>query len=54
MLLGVELAGRRLEAADELASDDLALLLGVGDPPQRVEELVGRVDTRSWIPVAAT
>ena len=33
-----------LEGADELAADDLALLLGVVDPGQRVEELVAGVD----------
>ena len=33
-----------LEGADELAADDLALLLGVVDPGERVEELVGGVD----------
>ena len=34
----------RLEVADELAADDLALLLGVGDAGQRAEELVLGVD----------
>ena len=34
----------RLEGADELATDDLALLLGVDDPLERAEELVGGVD----------
>ena len=33
-----------LEGADELAADDLALLLGVADPVEGVEELVGGVD----------
>ena len=33
-----------LEDADELAADDLALLLGVHDPLERAEELVARVD----------
>ena len=33
-----------LEGADELAADDLALLLGVHDPLERVEELVAGVD----------
>src|SRR5207247_7035368 len=33
-----------LEHADELAADDLALLLGVGDAGQRVEEAFPRVD----------
>ncbi len=42
--LGVQLAGGRLEGADELAADDLALLLRVGDAGQRAEELVLRVD----------
>ena len=36
--LGDDLAGRLLEDPDELAADDLALLLGVGDPGERVEE----------------
>ena len=34
----------RLEDPDELAADDLALLLGVDDPGERVEELLGGVD----------
>ena len=34
----------RLERADELASDDLALLLGVADPGECVQELLPRVD----------
>ena len=34
----------RLEDADELAADDLPLLLRVDDALQRTEELVGRVD----------
>ena len=34
----------RLEDPDELAADDLALLLGVDDPVQRTEELLGGVD----------
>ena len=34
----------RLEGPDELAADDLALLLGVGDPGQRGEEPLGGVD----------
>ena len=33
-----------LEGADELATDDLALLLGVGDAGEGVEELLLRVD----------
>ena len=33
-----------LERADELAPDDLALLLGVADAGERVEELLARVD----------
>src|SRR5699024_2432685 len=39
-----DLAGGGLEGADELAADDLALGLGVGDPGERVEELLARVD----------
>ena len=42
--LGDEVALGLLERADELAADDLALLLGVGDPGERVEERVGGVD----------
>src|SRR6478735_10819881 len=33
-----------LEGADELAADDLALLLGVGDPGERLEELLLGID----------
>ncbi len=36
--------GRRLEGADELAPDDLALLLGVADAGEGVEELLLGVD----------
>ena len=39
-----ERLGGALEAADELAPDDLALLLGVGDAGERVEELLLGVD----------
>ena len=39
-----DLARRPLEGADELAADDLALGLRVGDPGQRVEELLRGVD----------
>ena len=39
-----DVARRLLEDADELAADDLALLLGVGDPGERGEELLARVD----------
>ena len=42
--LGDEVALGLLERADELAADDLALLLGVADPGERVEEDVGGVD----------
>ena len=42
--LGVDLARRRLEDPDELASDDLPLLLRVGHAGERGEEPVGRVD----------
>ena len=42
--LADDLARGLLEHADELASDDLALLLRVGDPGERVEEPVGGVD----------
>ena len=42
--LGDDLAGRLLEHADELAADDLALLLRVGHPGQRGEEPVLGVD----------
>jgi hypothetical protein len=44
LAVGDHLAGRLLEYPDELAADDLALLLGVGDAGQRVEEPVGRLD----------
>ena len=43
-----------LEAADELASDRLALLLGIGHAGERIEELPGRVDDLEPNPVAAT
>ena len=36
--LGDDLGGGVLEDPDELAADDLALLLGVGDAGERVEE----------------
>ena len=36
--VGDDLAPGGLEDADELAADDLALLLGVGDAGERVEE----------------
>ncbi len=39
-----ELARLLLEAADELLTDDLALLLGLGDTDQPVEEALARVD----------
>ena len=39
-----DVARRLLEDADELAADDLALLLGVGDPVERGEELLAGVD----------
>ena len=42
--LGDDLARRLLEDPDELAADDLALLLGVADAGERGEELLGRVD----------
>src|SRR5690606_14544789 len=42
--LGDDLPCGLLEGADELPADDLALLLRVGDPGERGEELVGRVD----------
>ena len=52
--LGDDLAGRRLEDPDELAADDLALLLRVGDAGERVEEPLGASTTLSRTPVAAT
>ena len=42
--LGDDLALGALEGADELASDDLALLLGVAHAVERVEERLRRVD----------
>ena len=39
-----DVARRLLEDADELAADDLALLLGVGDPGERAEEALLGVD----------
>ena len=52
--VGGDVAGGRLEDPDELAPDDLALLLGVGDPGQRAEEAVWASTTLSLMPVAAT
>ena len=52
--VGDDLARGRLEHPDELAADDLALLLRVGHPGQRVEEPVGGVDDLERHPVAAT
>ena len=47
--------GRLLEDPDELAADDLALLLGVGDPGQRGQEpLLRRRRPSARTPVAAT
>ena len=40
----LELAGLLFEDADELGTDDLALLLGVGNAGELVEEAVGGVD----------
>ena len=37
-----DVAGRLLEDPDELAADDLALLLGVGDPGERRQEPLAR------------
>ena len=42
--VGEDLGLGGLEDPDELPADDLALLLGVGDPDERVEELLLRVD----------
>ena len=39
-----DVARRLLEDPDELAADDLALLLGVGHPGQRGQEALARVD----------
>ena len=43
-LYAVKLARFLGEDLDELVADDLALLLGIGDPRELIEEAVGRVD----------
>ena len=42
--VGHDRAGRVLEHPDELPSDDLALLLGIADPGERVQEAFAGID----------